>query len=355
MKGHIFDHVSNKGHEQVVFCRDDSVGLRAIIAIHNTNLGPALGGCRLWNYTNEEDAISDALRLSEGMTYKAAMAGLNLGGGKAVILGVPAPEKREALFRSFAQWVDMIQGRYITAEDVGTTVGDMDIVRQETKHVCGNSKALGGSGDPSLFTAVGVHYGMKACAKHAFGSDSLKGKKILLQGLGHVGYPLAKHLVEEGARLIVTDLNQSLVSKVAKELGVETVAPEAIYDIEADIFCPNALGAVINDETIKRLKVKVVAGAANNQLKDYQKHGEALMEKGIIYAPDYVINAGGVINVSYEFTGYDHDKALADCQNIFNTISMVLELSEKEKIPSMAAANKMAEKRIHGKAKAKKH
>jgi len=347
MKVKVFDHISNKKHEQIVFCRDDSVGLRAIVAIHNRNLGPALGGCRMWPYS-EEEALHNALRLSEGMTYKNAMAGLNLGGGKAVLIADPKMEKREALFKAFARFVDSLQGRYITAEDVGTTVSDMDIVRNETAHVVGVSPARGGSGDPSIFTAMGVHHGMKACAKHVFGTDSLKGLKILFQGLGHVGYTLLKSLVAEGAHVVVTDINQTLMDKAAKEFGIETVGPNDIYDVKADIFCPNALGAILNDNTIDRLKVKIVAGAANNQLEDYQKHGKALLKKGIVYAPDYVINAGGVINVSHEINGYNRDNAVRDCQNIYHTLANILALSKAENIPTFDVANKIAEKRIHG-------
>lgn len=349
MKVKVFDHTSNKGHEQIVFCRDDSVGLRAIIAIHNRNLGPALGGCRMWNYESEEEAFHNALRLSEGMTYKAAMAGLNLGGGKAVIIADPKKkEKREELFRVFGRFVDSISGRYITAEDVGTAVSDMDIVRQETSHVVGISPQHGGSGDPSPFTAIGVHYGMKACAKHVFGTDSLKGMKILVQGLGHVGYSLLKMLVAEGAQITVTDLDQHLVDKAAREFGVAVVHPNEIYDKAADIFCPNALGGIINDNTIDRLKVKIVAGAANNQLAEYQKHGKALLQKGIVYAPDYVINAGGLINVSHEIKGYNKEKATADCQNIYHTVANILSISRDENMPTFDVANRIADRRIYG-------
>jgi leucine dehydrogenase len=348
MSTQVFEMMSNKEHEQIFFYRDDSVGLRSIIAIHDRTLGPALGGCRFWNYTNEHDALVDVLRLSHGMTYKAAMAGLPLGGGKAVIIGDHKNVNREELFRSFGKFVHSIGGRYITAEDVGTSVNDMTVVRQETPHVCGLAHAHGGGGDPSLFTAIGAHYGMKACAKKAFGTDSLKGLKIIVQGLGHVGYPLAQHLAAEGAHLIIADLDQNQAAKVAKELNAEVVGVNDIYDVKADIFCPNALGAIFNDNTIDRLKVKIVAGAANNQLADYKKHGEAVFKKGIIYAPDYVINGGGLINVANEIKGYNKEKAVKDCQNIFNTISMVLDLSEKENIPTNVAADRIAESRIRG-------
>lgn len=347
MKGQIFEQMSHKGHEQTFFCRDDSVGLRAIIAIHNTNLGPALGGCRIWNYTNEGDALHDVLRLSHGMTYKAAMAGLPLGGGKAVIIGVPPKDKRAALLTSFGRFVNSLGGKYITAEDVGTSVDDIEIVRKETPYVCGISQQHGGSGDPSIFTAIGVHYGMKACAKQVFGTDALKGLTIAVQGLGHVGYEVVKHLVHEGAQVIVTDLDQNRISTVVKDFGVRSVGVHDIYDVKADIFCPNALGAILNDTTIDRLQVKVVAGAANNQLEEYQKHGQALLKKGIVYAPDYVINAGGLINVSHERKGYNREAAVADCQNIFNTITTILDLSKERNIPTMDAANMLADQRIY--------
>lgn len=354
MKEQIFEHTSNKGHEQIVFCRDDASGLKAIIAIHNTNLGPALGGCRVWNYASEAEALNDALRLSQGMTYKAAVAGLDLGGGKAVIIAdTKNIQNRKDLFQAFAEFVHSLSGKYITAEDVGTTVADMDWVRTHTPHVVGISPQFGGSGDPSLLTAIGVQYGMKACVNKVFGTDSLQGKRILLQGLGHVGYPLLKALIEEGAEVFVTDIDSARVEAVKNELGVETVSPNDIFDLEADIFCPCALGAIINDNTIDRLKVQIIAGSANNQLADYSKHGQMLLDKGIIYAPDYVINGGGLINVSHEIKGYNKENALKDCKNIFNTITEVLSMSEKEKIPTMDAANKMAEKRIHSKKKTK--
>lgn len=350
MKEQIFEHTSNKGHEQVVFCRDDSTGLRSIIAIHNTNLGPALGGCRIWNYASEGEALNDALRLSHGMTYKAAVAGLNLGGGKAVIIADPKNIKnRKELFQSFARFVHSLGGRYITAEDVGTNVKDMDLVRESTPHVVGISPTLGGSGDPSILTAIGVQYGMKACVKKVFGTDSLSGKKILFQGLGHVGYPLLKALVAEGAHVIVTDIDQERTSHICKECNVESIGPNDIYDVSADIFCPCALGAIINDNTIERLKVKIIAGSANNQLADYSKHGQALHKKGIVYAPDYVINGGGLINVSHEIKGYNEKNAIAECKNIYNTIAEVLAISEKECLPTMDAANKIAENRIYAK------
>lgn len=342
----IFELMTEKGHEQVVFCREESVGLRAIIAIHDTTLGPALGGCRMWNYKSEEEAITDAMRLSRGMTYKAAIAGLNLGGGKAVIIGDPKTEKREELFRAFGRFVESLNGRYITAEDVGTSVSDMEWVRQETSHVTGISRALGGGGDPSPFTAIGVHHGMKACAKATFGNDSLNGLKIVVQGAGHVGKYLISYLAREGAKLVIADIDEQKVQEVAKEFEVEVVGVDDVYGIKADIYAPCALGGVINDETLEQLKFKIVAGAANNQLGDTVKHGLALFKKGIIYAPDYVINAGGLINVANELRGYNREKALVEVKNIYNIVEMILNLSKKENIPTSVASNQLAEHRI---------
>ena len=346
MKVQVFDHIANKEHEQIVFCKDPTTGLRAIIAIHNRNLGPALGGCRMWNYTSEEAAVSDALRLSHGMTYKAAMANLALGGGKAVIIADPKLPHRYDLFRAFARFVHSLNGQYITAEDVGTTVPDMDIVRGVTPYVVGVSPSLGGSGDPSPFTAIGIHSGMKAAAKAAFGNASLHGVKIAMQGLGKVGSALIKLLAEEGAILTITDLDQERAKQVAEQFGCKAIAPELIYDAQVDIFSPNALGGILNDTTIPRLKAKVIAGGANNQLEDYSRHGEAILKKGMIYAPDYVLNGGGLINVSHEIKGYCEKAALQDCKNIYQTIETVLSFAKDAKITTFAAANHIAEKRI---------
>jgi len=349
----IFELMAAKGHEQIVFCREESVGLRAIISIHDTTLGPALGGCRLWNYGSEEDALTDVMRLSRGMTYKAAVAGLNLGGGKAVIIGDPKTDNREELFRAFGRFVESLGGRYITAEDVGTSVSDMEWVRQETSHVTGISRALGGGGDPSPFTAIGTFYGIKACANKVFGSDSLHGLKIVVQGLGHVGAPLVAHLAREGASLIVADIDPQRVEEVSKEYDVKVIGVDEVYDEDADIFAPCALGGVINDETIGRLKVKIIAGAANNQLEDIDKHGMAVHQKGLIYAPDYVINAGGLINVANELQGYHREKALSDVKNIYRIVDLILNLSKKEDIPTVRASNHIAERRIEQIAKIK--
>lgn len=315
----IFDYMEKYDYEQLVMCQDKESGLKAIICIHDTTLGPALGGMRMWTYASEEEAIEDALRLGRGMTYKNAAAGLNLGGGKTVIIGDPRKDKNEAMFRALGRFIQGLNGRYITAEDVGTTVEDMDIIHEETRYVTGVSPAFGSSGNPSPVTAYGVYRGMKAAAKEAFGDDSLEGKVVAVQGVGHVAYELCKHLHNEGAKLIVTDINKENADRAVQEFGAEFVHPDKIYDVECDIFAPCALGAIINDETIERLKCKVVAGSANNQLKE-ERHGKMLEEKGIVYAPDYVINAGGVINVADELLGYNRERAMKKWK-AFTTIS----------------------------------
>ena len=341
----IFDYLEKYDYEQLVICQDKTSGLKAIICIHDTTLGPALGGTRMWNYECEEDAILDALRLARGMTYKNAAAGLNLGGGKTVIIGDSRTEKSEELFRAFGRYVQSLNGRYITAEDVGTTVRDMDWVNLETKFVTGVSASSGASGDPSPMTARGVWRGMKAAAKEAYGSDSLNGKTIAIQGLGHVGYYLAKHLHEEGAKLIVTDIHEDVIKRVVDEMGATVVGCEEIFGVEADIFAPCAMGAVINDETIPRFKFKIIAGAANNVLKE-ERHGDKLHELGIIYAPDYVINAGGVINVADELAGYNYERALAKVEMVYDNVAKVIEIAKRDNIPTYKAADRMAEERI---------
>ena len=339
------------GHEQVVFCQDKATGLKAIIAIHNTTLGPALGGTRMWNYSNELEALNDVLRLSRGMSFKAAISGLNLGGGKAVIIGDSYTQKSEALFRRFGRFVDSLNGKYITAEDVGVSPQDMKFVNMETKHVGGLPKDMGGSGDPSPVTAYGVYMGMKAAAKFNFGDDSLEGKKVTVQGVGHVGEILVKHLTEEGAIVTVADINQERVKQVAEKYGASIVEGDAIYDVEMDIYAPCALGATVNDNTIERLTCSVIAGAANNQLLDEIVHGEKLMEKGILYAPDFLINAGGLINVYREVEGITEDKAMELTKNIYNTTLDIFERSSEKNITPHAAAMELAEARISAMAK----
>lgn len=354
MTMNIFEYMENQHYEQLVMCHDPASGLKAVICIHDTTLGPALGGTRMWNYACEEDALVDALRLARGMTYKNAAAGLNLGGAKAVIIGDAKKDKSEALFRAFGRFVHSLGGRYITAEDVGTCVEDMDYIRTETPHVAGLATA-GSSGDPSPVTAYGTYKGIKACAKEAWGDDSLQGKAIAVQGLGHVGYALCKLLAADGARLIVTDISADNVKRAVEEFRAAAVNPNEIYDVPCDIFSPCALGAIINDETIPRLKCRVIAGAANNQLKE-ERHGDILTGKGITYAPDFIINAGGVINVYDELLdgGYNRERALRKVETIYSTIEKVFAIARRDGIPSYKAADILAEERIATIGKVKK-
>ncbi|WP_054949537.1 Glu/Leu/Phe/Val family dehydrogenase [Numidum massiliense] len=341
----IFTQLVEFDYEQLVFCQDKNSGLRAMIAVHDTTLGPALGGARMWMYDTEEDAIRDVLRLSRGMTYKNAAAGLNLGGGKAVIIGDPKKDKSEELFRAFGRFVQGLNGRYITAEDVGTSVEDMDFIYQETDYVTGKSPAFGSSGNPSPVTAYGVYRGMKAAAKVAFGSDDLSDKTIAVQGLGNVAYNLCTHLHKEGATLVVTDINEQRVKQAVEQFGAKAVDPSDIYDAQCDIFSPNALGGIINDDNIPRLKCRLIAGAANNQLQT-ARHGEIVEANDIVYAPDYVLNAGGVINVADELMGYNRERALKKVETIYDNVLKVFAIAERDSIPSYLAADRMAEERI---------
>jgi leucine dehydrogenase len=342
----VFSHAESFNHEQVVYCRNDDVGLKAIIAIHDTTLGPALGGCRVYNYASEADAVRDVLRLSRGMTYKAACAGLNLGGGKAVILGDPKKDKTEALMRAFGMFVDSLGGRYITAEDSGTSVADMDYISAETKHVCGLSAASGGSGDPSPVTAWGVFHGIRAACDEVFGDTSLEGKRVAIQGIGNVGRWLVKYLTDEGAQTFITDIDEQRLQTISAEFGSEVVSTDAIYDVDADVFAPCALGAVINDDTIGRLKAPIVAGGANNQLDNMARHGGILRDRKILYAPDYVINAGGLINVYAELNKSPREKALRDAEHIFETLKSIFATARERNITTAVAANLVAESRI---------
>ncbi len=341
-----FEMMEKFDHEQVIYCSNKEAGLKAIIAIHDTTLGPALGGTRMWNYNSSADALKDVLRLSRGMTYKAAVAGLNLGGGKAVIIGDSATQKNELLFRTFGKFIEGLAGRYITAEDLGTDMKDMEFVRMETKYVTGISKALGGSGDPTPVTSYGVYVGMKACAYKKWGTESLRGRKVAVQGAGHVARYLCEHLYNEGAEIYVTDIKEEKIKRLLSTIKAFVVKPEEIYDVNADIFAPCALGGVLNDNTIPRLKCQVIAGGANNQLEDEDKHGHTLMEKGILYAPDYVINAGGLINVANELEGYRQDRAMKQAEGIYDVLKKIIETSEKENIPTHFASNKIAEERV---------
>jgi leucine dehydrogenase len=341
----IFEYMEKYDYEQLVFCQDQNSGLKAIIAIHDTTLGPALGGTRMWTYDTEADAIEDALRLARGMTYKAAGAGLNLGGGKAVIIGDPRKDKNEEMFRAFGRYIQGLNGRYITAEDVGTTVADMDIIHMETDYVTGVSPAFGSGGNPSPVTAYGVYRGMKAAALEAFGTDDLSGKVIAVQGVGNVAYHLCRHLHEEGAQLIVTDINKDNVQRAVEDFGAKAVDPNDIYGQDCDIFAPCALGGIINDNTIPQLKAKAIAGAANNQLRE-ERHGDILQEMGVVYAPDYIINAGGLINVADELQGYNRERAMKKVETIYNSILKVFEIAKRDNIPTYKAADRMCEERI---------
>ena len=333
-------------HEQIVFCNDNETGLKAIIAIHNTVLGPSLGGTRMWNYNNEMEALNDVLRLSRGMTYKSSVAGLNLGGGKAVIIGDPKKLKGEAFLRRFGKFVNSLGGKYITAEDVAMNSRDMETIKMETDFVSGLPESMGGSGDPSPVTAYGVYVSMKASAKEAYGSDSLSGKKVVVQGLGNVGMHLVEHLYKEGAEITVFDINEERVKMAVTNYKAKATTADAMFDLDMDIYAPCALGATVNDESLSKLKCKIICGAANNQLAEEKKHGEAVKAKGIIYAPDFVVNAGGIINVYYELEGYVRERAMAHAEGIYNTTWNILQIAKNENIPTYVAANRIAEKRI---------
>jgi leucine dehydrogenase len=338
----IFDTIAEMGHEQLVLCNDTAAGYRGILAVHSTVLGPALGGTRFWSYASDEEAIVDALRLARGMTYKNAVAGLNLGGGKSVIIGNNRTTDREMIFRAHGRFVESLGGRYITAEDVGTSTADMDFVHMETDYVAG---LAGRSGDPSPVTAHGVFRAIQASAKERWGSDDLSTKTVSIQGCGHVGYYLAKELHQAGAKLVVTDIDAERVKRVASEFGAKAVGTDEIFGVQADIFAPCALGAIINDKTLPQLEVEIVAGAANNQLLE-ERHGKALEERGILYAPDYVANAGGVINVYSELAGWSSARAFRKADEIYDTILKVFEIARTTKVPTFEAADRLAEQRI---------
>ena len=341
----IMDYMKKYGHEQLVFCLDPQVGPNAIIAIHDTTLGPALGGARMWPYQSEEEATLDVLRLSRAMSYKASAAGLNLGGGKAVIIGDPLTDKSVGLFRSLGKFVESLGGRYITCEDVGTTISDMQQIYAETKHVTGLPIAWGASGDSSPPTGFGIYQGMKACAEEVFGSGSLKGKTVAIQGFGKVGSYLAGHLRDEGVKLIVCDVNPLAAKRAREEFGATIVNTDEIYDVECDIFSPCALGATLNRRTIPRLKCKIVAGGANNQLEE-DDDGDLLMQRRILYAPDYILNAGGIINLSLELTGYNAQAAMTQVAEIHNTVEKVISLAKSKQISTARAADSLAQGRI---------
>ena len=338
----VLSNMKSGGYEQVVFCHEPSCDYFGIIVIHDTKLGPALGGTRFWHYKSTEEAITDALRLARGMTYKAAAAGLNLGGGKSVIVGNNKRSDREALFRAHGRFVQSLGGRYITAEDVGTSPSDMEFVRRETTHVAGLQNL---SGDPSPVTGYGVYMGIKAAAQRRWGKDSLSGKVVLVQGAGKVAYYLCSHLHQEGASIVITDIDPEKVARVVEEFGARAVEPGAIYDQPGDIYAPCALGATVNDDTLRRLKVEVIAGGANNQLAE-ERHGVELEKKGLLYAPDFVINSGGLINVYGELEGWPQERAKRKAQEIYDVILKIFAIAERDRIPSFEAADRVAEERI---------
>lgn len=343
----VFEELAKRDHEQVVFCRDDASGLRAIIGIHSTVLGPALGGCRMYPYKSERDALVDVLRLSRGMTYKAAVSGLNLGGGKAVIIGDPKKDKSELLFRALGRFIEGLGGRYITAEDAGTAIADMDYMRMETEHVVGISRSLGGSGDPSPVTALGVFSGLRAAVEERYGKSSLEGMSVAVQGCGHVGYYLVGHLVKAGAHVVVADVDADAVKRTLTDYrGVEAVSPENIYEVPCEIFAPCAMGGILNEHTIPKMKFSIIAGAANNQLADEKYDGARLADRDILYAPDFVINAGGLINVANELEGYNQERALAQATKIYDVLKAVFANAKIDNLPTYRAANNLAMERI---------
>ncbi len=342
----VFGQHSFDDHEQIVFCNDKDTGLKAIIGIHNTVLGPALGGTRMWQYNNEWEALNDVLRLSRGMTFKAAITGLNLGGGKAVIIGDAKTQKTPELMRRFGEFVHSLSGRYITAEDVGMATEDMDTVREVTPYVTGISESKGGAGNPSPITAYGVFMGMKAAAKFQYGSDILEDKNVFVQGIGNVGEALVEHLVDEGAKVTIADISAERLEEVSSKYGVTIYNGNDIYNEAMDIYAPCALGATVNDDTIYKLQAKIVAGAANNQLADENKHGKILQDRGIVYAPDFLINAGGIINVYAELEDYDRQEIMRKTENIYNTTLEILENAKANNLTSHIAALNIARERI---------
>lgn len=342
----VIEKMDSMGHEQIMFCNDSATGLQAIIAIHDTNLGPALGGVRMWNYDTQEDALEDVLRLSRGMTFKAAISGLKLGGGKAVIIGDPYTQKNEFLIRRFGKFVDSLGGKYITAEDVGMTTRDIEYLRLETKHVTGIPEKMGGSGSPSPITAFGVYQGMKASAKFKWGSEDLKQKKVLVQGVGHVGENIVKYLTEEGAIVVIDEINKNRADHVAIKYGVEIASSDCVYDLDVDIYSPCALGGTLNSDNIKKLKCEIIAGAANNQLEDEDRDAILIQDRNILYAPDFLINAGGLISVYSEIQGYKKEETISKTQEIFNTTLEIFSKSEIDRITPHEAALKMAQERI---------
>ncbi|WP_334112618.1 Glu/Leu/Phe/Val family dehydrogenase [Paucihalobacter sp.] len=342
----VFGQASFDEHEQIVFCNDKDTGLKAIIGIHNTILGPALGGTRMWQYASEWEALNDVLRLSRGMTFKSAITGLNLGGGKAVIIGNSKTQKTPELMRKFGEFVHSLSGKYITAEDVGMETADMDTVREVTPYVTGISESNGGAGNPSPITAYGVFMGMKAAAKFRYGSDLLEDKIVLVQGVGHVGEALVEHLTNEGAHVIIADISEERLEKVSNKYGASIFRGENLFSQKIDIYAPCAMGATINDDTIYNIQASIIAGAANNQLAEENKHGKILQDRGIIYAPDFLINAGGIINVYAELEHYNKQEIMRKTENIYNTTLEILERAQQNNVTTNHAAVNIAKERI---------
>ena len=342
----ILDQLSLFGHKKIVYCNDPDTGLKAIIAIHDTTLGPALGGTRMWNYATEAEALQDVLRLSRSMTYKAAITGLNLGGGKAVIIGDSYKGKSEAMMRSYGRFIKNLNGEFITAEDVGTTTKDMEFISMETKHVTGVPESIGGMGDPSPTSAKGVFLGIKACVKEVFGTDMLAGRSVVVQGIGNVGEHLVELLRKENVEVFISDINEERLQHVARKYKAKPVEADKIFGLDADIYAPCALGSTVNAKTIPKMKFAIIAGSANNQLADEHVHGQLLLDKGILFAPDYLINAGGLINCYCELTGFGKKRAIQLTENIYDATRNVIKLSKAENIPTILAANRIAEQRI---------
>ena len=348
MQLNVLDKMFNMDHEQVVFCNDKKTGLKAIIAIHNTNLGPALGGTRMWNYKSEIEAFDDVLRLSRGMSLKASISGLNLGGGKAVIIGDAKKDKSKILMKRFGDFVESLNGKYITAEDVGITTKDMEYVRSQTKHVTGIPENMGGSGDPSPVTAYGVYMGIKASAFFKWNNDNLEEKTVFVQGVGKVGQYLVKYLKNEGARVFINDIDEEKMQEVATKYQVE-IAPKNIFDLNIDIFSPCALGSVLNPKLISNLKCKIIAGGANNQLENEKRDSLLLSKRNIIFAPDFLINAGGLINVYSELKGKSIKDSMKQTEEIYNTTLEIFERAKINDITSYEASLDIAEQRIYSK------
>ena len=354
MKSSIFAYMEKYDYENMLLCQDNATGLKAIIVVHDTTLGPATGGCRMWTYEDERDAFEDCLRLARGMTYKYAAAGVNLGGGKCVVIGDPKTQKSEALFRALGRFIDRLNGLYITGEDVGTTLRDMEYIRMETPYVVTLPAHMGGAGPIGGATALGVVQGMRACLQEVFGDTSLRGRSVAVQGLGAVGSEVVPLLVEGGARVVVADVDAEKVEAIRRRYGVEAVEPDRIHSLEVDVFCPCALGAGINPRTVPEFRCQIICGSANNQLKS-EEDGEALVRRGILHAPDYIVNAGGTIFDTDRLGpgGFNRERAMEKVRRVFETTAAVIAIAKREGIPTYLAADRMAEERIDQVRKAK--